>query len=61
MNLNPPRRVRAAIYIANVVGAPLVAYCFAKGWIGQLEVTLWSGEVSAAFLLAGLNTTPRAE
>ncbi len=58
MNLNPPRAVRAAIYAANLLGAPLVTYAFAKGWIGELEVTLYGTEAAAAFLLAGLNTTP---
>jgi hypothetical protein len=58
MTINPPRRVRALIYIANVLGAPFIAYAFAKGWVGELEVTLFSAEVSAAFLLAGLNTAP---
>ena len=61
MTLNPPRRVRAAIYIGNVIGTPLIAYAFAKGWIGELEVTLWGSEVAAAFLLAGLNLPPKAE
>lgn len=56
MTINPPRRVRALIYVANVLGAPFVAYAFAKGWVGELEVSLFSAEVSAAFLLAGLNT-----
>lgn len=55
MTLNLPRRTRVAIYLANVIGAPIVAYAFAKGWIGELEVTLYGSEVSAAFLLAGLN------
>ena len=56
--INPPRRIRAAIYIANTLGAPLITYAFAKGWIGELEVTLYGAEAAAAFLLAGLNTTP---
>lgn len=56
MTLNPSRRTRAAIYITNVLAAPLVAYAFAKGWIGELEVTLYGSEAAAAFLLAGLNT-----
>lgn len=56
MKLNPSRRARAAIYIANLFGAPLVTYAFAKGWIGELEVTLYGAEAAAAFLLAGLNT-----
>lgn len=61
MKLNPPRRVRAAIYVTNMVGTPVIAYALAKGWIGPLEVTLWGAEVTAAFGLAGLNATPAAE
>lgn len=60
MTLNPPRRIRAVIYVANMLGTPVIAYALAKGWIGTLEVGLWSGEVTAAFALAGLNT-PAAE
>lgn len=55
MRLNPPRRVRVAIYVCNVVAAPVVAYAFSKGWIGTLEMTLYSSEVAGAFMLAGLN------
>lgn len=55
MNLNPPAKIRKALYILNIVGAPLVAYAVAKGYIGQLELNLWSGEVSATALLAGYN------
>ncbi|MGZ4520694.1 MAG: hypothetical protein ACXVXW_09830 [Mycobacteriaceae bacterium] len=55
MKLNPPRRVRAAIYVANLIGTPVIAYALAKGWIGSTEVTLWGAEVTAAFALAGLN------
>ena len=56
MTLNPPRRVRAALYVVNMIGTPVVAYALAKGWIGTLEVTLWGAEATAAFGLAGLNT-----
>lgn len=55
MRANPSSRWRLVIYVLNVVGAPLVAYAKAKGWIGDLEVQLWSAEVAAAFALAGLN------
>lgn len=55
MTVNVPPRLRLAIYLLNVFGAPLVAYLFAKEWIGELEVTLFAAEVSAAFLVAGLN------
>ena len=61
MNLNPPRRVRAALYVANLIGTPVVAYALAKGWIGTLEVTLWSAEAAVTFGLAGLNTPPPSE
>ena len=60
MKLNPPRRIRVGIYVANLIGTPVVAYALAKGWISDLEVGLWSAEVVAAFALAGLNT-PSAE
>ena len=61
MNLNPPRRVRAAVYVANMLAAPLVAYAFAKGWIGTLEVTLFGAEVSAGFAVAGLNLPTKGD
>lgn len=57
MIVKMPSWLRVTIYVTNGLGAPLVAYALAKGWIGQLEVTLWSGEVAAAFVLAGLNVT----
>jgi hypothetical protein len=56
MTLNPPRKVRAAIYVANLIGTPVVAYLLAKGYIGNLELSLWGAEATAAFALAGLNT-----
>ena len=55
MTVNLSRRTRIAIYVANVLGTPVVAYAHARGWIGDLEVGLWSTEVAAAFVLAGLN------
>lgn len=56
MPLNPPRRVRAALYVLTAIGTPVVAYLNAKGYIGSLEVGLWSAEVAAASGLAALNT-----
>ena len=61
MKLNPPRRVRVVLYVANLIGTPLVAYALAKGWIGTLEVTLWSAEAAVTFGLAGINATPPTE
>lgn len=55
MKINLPGWARFLIYAINVLGSPVVAYLRAKGVIGDLELTLWSAEVAAAFLLAGLN------
>jgi hypothetical protein len=57
MNLNPPRKVRATLYVITAVGTPFVAYLAAKGFIGDLEVVLWSAEVTVVSALAAFNTT----
>jgi len=56
MSLNPPRKVRAAIYIFSVLATPLVIYARSKGYIGDLEVALWSAEQMAVLSLAAVNT-----
>lgn len=56
MTINLPPAVRQALYILVTVGTPVVVYLFAKGTIGQLEVNLWTGIVSAVGLLAAFNT-----
>lgn len=56
MNLNPPRRVRALLYVATAVGTPVVAYLNVKGWIGDPEMVLWAAEVTVVNGLAALNT-----
>lgn len=55
MTLNIPYKGRAALYIITAIGTPIVAYLFAKGFIGTLEVSLWAAEVTAVSALAGLN------
>jgi hypothetical protein len=55
MRVNLSRRWRLAIYAGNVLLTPVVMYARARGWIGDLELSLWSAEVAAAFALAGLN------
>ena len=57
MKITLPHRLRLALYVLNVLGTPVVVYARAKGWIGDLELTLWGAEVAAAFALAGLNVT----
>lgn len=55
MRVNLPSRVRVALYIITALGAPVMAYLLAKGTIGTLEVSLWSGEVAAVTAMAALN------
>lgn len=55
--LNPSRPVRVALYVATAVGAPVAAYLKAKGYIGDLELTLWGAEVAVVNTLAALNVS----
>jgi hypothetical protein len=55
MTLNLPPKVRWVLYVLTLVSAPIVAYALAKGWIGSLEVTLWSAEVAVISGLAAFN------
>ena len=57
MSFNPPKSVRALLYILTALGTPVVAYLQAKHHIGMLEVGLWSAEVAVVNVLAALNVT----
>lgn len=59
MTLNPPRRVRAALYVLTAVGTPVVAYLNVKGILGDPEMVLWAAEVTVVNGLAALNTPPQ--
>lgn len=61
MSLNIPYKVRAALYVLIAIGTPTVAYLLAKGIVGELEVQLWSGLVTAVSALAALNASPNEE
>jgi hypothetical protein len=60
MPLNPPRRVRAALYVLTAVGTPIAGYLKFKGYIGDAELALWGAEVTVVNTLAALNTAPSA-
>lgn len=60
MSLNPPYKVRAVLYILTALGTPLVAYLSAKGLIGNLEVALWSAEVTVVNIMASLNVVTKS-
>ena len=57
MTLNPPKKVRAAIYVSNGLLAIVVAYLNAKGIIGVAEVTAWAAYSLFTSSLAGYNVT----
>lgn len=57
MRVNLPDRVRVALYVVIALGTPLVAYLLAKDVIGELEVGLWSGLVTAVGGMAALNVS----
>lgn len=57
MRVNLPDRVRVALYVLTALGTPVVAYLFAKHYIGELEVTLWSAEVAVVTAMAALNVS----
>lgn len=58
MTLNVPYKVRAALYVLTAIGTPVIAYLAAIDVIGELEVALWSAEVSIVSALAAFNTVP---
>lgn len=57
MRFNIPSKARAIIYILTALSAPVMAYLFAKGYIGELEVTLFSAIVTAVSAMAALNVS----
>lgn len=60
MRINLPSKVRVMFYVLTALGTPVTAYLLAKGIIGELEVSLWSGLVTAVTSMAALNvSTPK--
>lgn len=59
MNFNPNYKVRAGLYILIALGTPVVAYLRARGYLGDLEVALYTALVSVVSGLAALNVTKK--
>lgn len=57
MTITLPAWLRRSLYILTAVGTPVTAYLLAKGYIGNLEMTLWSGEVAVVSALAAFNAS----
>ena len=58
MTLNVPYKVRATLYVLTAIGSPVIAYLAARDIVGELEVALWSAEVTIVSALAAFNTVP---
>ena len=55
MQINLPPAVRSTLYVITAVGTPVIAYLLSKGTISEVEVSLWSGVVTAVSALAAYN------
>lgn len=55
MRINLTPKLRLVFYVLTSVGTPIVGYLLAKDVIGELEVSLWGGLVTAVTAMAGLN------
>ena len=56
MKLNPPRKVRAALYIFTAVGSFVVTGLALYEIVGAKEVTLWTSFTVLIATMAGRNT-----
>jgi hypothetical protein len=56
MILNLPSKVRATLYVITALGSPVITYLALRGTIGELEVGLWTGLVTAVSTMAAINT-----
>lgn len=61
MKFNLPSQLRIALYIITALGTPIIGYLFTEGHIGETEVTLWGGLVTAVTSMATLNVKPTEE
>lgn len=55
VEINVPARIRKLIYIANICITPIIALLVEQEIIPTLVGTIWSIEIAAAMLLAGIN------
>lgn len=56
MTLNPPRKVRAALYIFTMFGSLIMTYLAIKNIVGVDEVALWTSFTTLIAGMAGFNT-----
>jgi hypothetical protein len=61
MNLNPPRRVRAGLYLGATFATPTVLYLSSSGRIGDALTVLLGSYITIVSGLAVANTVTPAE
>jgi len=54
-----PANIRAILYYVFAVGAVVLTYCAAKGYVGVDELALFSGIAAVFGFTAGANTPTR--
>jgi len=57
MQLNPSPKVRAAIYIAVVIGTSVIVPLHQAGVVSDVIFSVWTSVAGAASLLAAINVT----
>lgn len=57
MTLNPPRKVRVAIYVTAAMGTALIVPLDLAEAIPHLVISVWSSVSGTACILAGVNAT----
>lgn len=50
-----PPKVRQGLYLAYAAGGPVIAYCAAKGYVGDAELVLYASLGTALGLTAASN------
>jgi hypothetical protein len=59
MQLNPPPKVRAAVYIVVVLGTALLVPLNIAGVVNNTIMSVWTSVSAAASLLAAINVTTK--
>lgn len=59
MTLNPPPKVRALMYVFVTLGSPVMGYLLVKGFVGEAEMSLWTGVSTVVAGMAALNVSKK--
>lgn len=57
MNLNPPRRVRAALYLSATFATPTVLWASTEGYLNAATTVLFGSYIAIVSGLAAANTS----